>query len=101
MASPELLILGNLALVCVIVANVLVYAVKGAIRKKGYPVSWISYPGMHNDFASLRKIIAAAQSTEEMLRYRRWQRRLYLSYVVFGLGVALLFVVWIDWAFHS
>jgi len=101
MADLPQIILGNLGVVCVIVANVLWFAAKVAIRKKGYPVSWISYPGMHNDFVSLRNIIATAQSAEEILRFRRWRRRIYLSYVVFGLGVASLFVAWLLMAFRS
>jgi hypothetical protein len=97
---PEI-ILGNVGLLGVVVANVLCYAVKAAIRKKGYPVSWIHYPGMHGDFASLRKIIAAAESPEEEFKYRRWRRRLYLSYVVFGFSLVLVFVAWAGFAFRS
>ena len=95
------IILGNVALLCVVMANVMVYSVKAALRKRGYPVSWLSYPGMHNDFASLRRMIAAAPYLKERLACRRWRRRLVVSYIAFGLGVALLLTTWISWAFLS
>jgi hypothetical protein len=95
------IILGNLAIVCIIVANVICYAAKAAIRKKGYPVSWFSYLGAISDRATLRKIIATAETPEEMDTYRRWLRRIYLSYGVAGIGFVLMFLVWLDMATRS
>jgi hypothetical protein len=96
MENAILFILGNLSIACIIAANVLVYRVKFAIRKKGYPVSWLCYLGMHNDLTSLKKIVAAAESPEERLGYTRCLRAIYLSYVVFGLGLLLMLVVWLS-----
>ena len=94
-------ILGSLAVLCVIAANGIHYRVKWAIRKKGYPVSWLNYPGMHSDLASLAKIIAAAPSAEEALAYRRLRRWFYLSYAVFGAGVVLCVIAAISSTFGS
>ena len=95
------IILGSLAFAAIVAANVLAYVVKFAIRKKGCPVSWIHYPGMRNDLASLRDTIANAQSPEEEQIYRRWLFCFYLQYVVFGLGLAIFFCYWIPGAFRS
>jgi hypothetical protein len=89
------MILGTLAVVSVVGANVLAYAAKFAIRRKGYPVSWVNFPGMHNDLANLREIIANASSPEEQRTYRRWLLCFYLQYAVFGLALAIFLGIWL------